>query len=332
MREFPLVSILIPLYNAEKYFSETIESLLAQTYRNIEIIIVDDGSTDNSLNIAREYENQYEHIKVCTQKNSGPQVARNKAFELSHGEYIQYFDADDIIHPNKITSQMEALGQYSFQDDIVATGVWHTFSNLIENSVLRKQVIAKSYNDKFLFFKESWENVETIIGQSWLIPRKINETVGAWNVHLEKNQDGEFFTRVAYSANKIVFVKESIVYYRKGVENSVSSNRSFNGMRSHLNSYHIYYNLVKNDLDNYSLQKAVAILYSSFYQNYYPLEKQMKEEVYGKLQSLGYDQPLINFNPSLMWAVKILGAEGALRFKSGLKRLAVKLHVIDNGK
>ncbi len=312
MNEFPLVSILIPLYNAEKYFSETMESLLAQTYPNIEIIIVDDGSTDNSLNIAREYENQYEHIKVCTQKNSGAQIARNKAFELSLGEYIQYFDADDIMHPNKIATQMEVLRQYDFQDSIVATGKWMTFLNSIDNAAPREQIINKDYDDKFLFFKEAWENGEYIIGQSWLIHRMMNEKIGNWDIQLTKHQDGEFFTRVAYRATKIVFVKESLFYYRKGIANSISSDKSIKGMMSHLYFNHMRFNIVKNDLEKHSLHKAVAKLYSEFYAGYFPLDKQMKEEVCGKLKSLGFDHPIIEFKPKYLWIVKLFGVDTGL--------------------
>lgn len=311
----PLVSILIPLYNAEAYFSETMESLLAQTYKNIEIIIVNDGSIDNSLKIARQYERQYTYIKVYTQTNSGGQVARNKAFKMSKGEYIQYFDADDIMHPDKIASQMDVLREYGFQDDIVATGKWMMFFNSIDNTFLKEQTINKNYDDKFLFFKEAWMNKEFMIGQAWLISRKMCEKTGDWNILLSKNQDGEFFTRVAYNANKILFVEESIVYWRRGVENSVTSSRSFNAMRSDLNSYHTYYNLVKNDLNKYPLHKEISTLYSSFYEKYFPLDKQTKKDVYGKLKSLGYHQPIIEFNPKFSWIVKLFGVDAGLHLR-----------------
>lgn len=316
MKKYPLVSILIPLYNAERYFSETTESLLAQTYKNIEIIIIDDGSTDNSLNIARQYEGQHEHIKVYTQENSGAQVARNKAFEMSNGEYIQYFDADDIMHPDKISSQIDALREYCFQDTIVATGKWKMFTDSIDKVVCRDQIIDKSYNDKFLYFKDSWENLEYIIGQSWLIPKHINDKIGGWNTRLISNQDGEFFTRVAYGADKIIFVNKSVVYYRKNVANSITSKKlSVSSMRSRLDSYYMYADLVRNDLDKHSLRKAVATLYSGIYKMYYPLSKQMKTEVLGAIRDMGYDKPVIDFKPALLLRVKIFGVEAGLRLR-----------------
>lgn len=257
----PLVSVLIPLYNSEKYLSETIDSLLAQTYKNTEIIIIDDGSTDYSPAIAREYEKSYKQIKVYNQKNSGAQVARNKAFEMSSGEYIQYFDADDIIHPDKISLQIAALRNYNFKFDIVATGRRGFFLKSTENAKFENQVIYKSYDDNFLFFKEAWLNCECIIGQAWLISRKMHEIVGSWNIGLQKNQDGEFFARVAYNSKKIIYVEDSIVFYRKGVTNSISSDKSPSGARSHLDSLHEYANLVKNDMETHSLHKALATLY-----------------------------------------------------------------------
>lgn len=332
MRRYPLVSILIPLYNAEQHFSNTLESLLAQTYKNIEIIIVDDGSTDKSLYIAKEYESKYKYLKVFTQKNSGAQIARNKAFELSKGEYIQYFDADDIMHPDKIMSQMKALSRYDFKDSVIASGTWLTFVNSIDDAICKDQIINKNYENKFLFFKDAWENREYIIGQSWLIPRRINEKTGDWNINLIKNQDGEFFTRVVYNSDKIIYVKESIVYWQKGITNSTSSNNSLAAMRAQLDSYNIYYNLVKTDLNKYSLCKGIAKLYSSFYMANFPLDKEMKKEVYTKLKSLGYNHPIIEIQSKYLWINKLFSVDTILymkRIKSKFLSILLKTILIE---
>ena len=103
----PKVSILIPLYNSEKYIAQTIQSALNQTWENKEIIIVDDGSSDNSFEIARKFESDI--VKVFLQKNSGSCITRNEAFSFSSGEYIQYLDADDLLSPNKIEFQMKLI-------------------------------------------------------------------------------------------------------------------------------------------------------------------------------------------------------------------------------
>src|SRR5712672_266302 len=101
------VSILIPAYNAEEWIADTIRSAVAQTWPQKEIIVVDDGSTDQTLAVAQQFESDC--VKVFTQKNQGAAAARNKAFSLSQGDYIQWLDADDLLAPDKIASQMETL-------------------------------------------------------------------------------------------------------------------------------------------------------------------------------------------------------------------------------
>jgi glycosyltransferase involved in cell wall biosynthesis len=102
-----LVSILIPAYNSEKWIGDTIQSAINQTWTRKEIIIVDDGSLDNTLKIAREYESK--NIKVLSQENRGAASARNKAYSLAQGDYIQWLDSDDLLAQNKISEQMKVV-------------------------------------------------------------------------------------------------------------------------------------------------------------------------------------------------------------------------------
>jgi glycosyltransferase involved in cell wall biosynthesis len=106
MNENPLVSILIPCYNNEKYVGEAIESALGQTYPNIEVIVVDDGSTDGSLDVIKSYGSR---VAWRTGLNRGACAARNTALELCKGEYIQFLDADDLIVQDKIEKQIPYL-------------------------------------------------------------------------------------------------------------------------------------------------------------------------------------------------------------------------------
>ena len=97
-----LISIIVPVYNAEKYLNRCIDSVLNQTYKNIELILINDGSTDNSLNICQDYANKDNRIKVITQENSGVAVARNKGIEVATGEYIMFLDSDDWYDDNYV--------------------------------------------------------------------------------------------------------------------------------------------------------------------------------------------------------------------------------------
>ena len=121
-----IISVIIPVYNVEKYLSRCIESVLNQTYRNLEILIVDDGSTDDSLNICRRYEKKDKRIKVIHQDNGGLSSARNKGLMNSTGEYISFVDSDDWLHPDFLAFLYgESLLSNS---DIVECSIIETFS------------------------------------------------------------------------------------------------------------------------------------------------------------------------------------------------------------
>jgi glycosyltransferase involved in cell wall biosynthesis len=108
-----LVSILIPCYNAERWIAQAIESALAQTWSEKEIFVVDDGSTDGSLDVIREYDGR---IRWETGPNRGGNVARNRLLELARGEWVQYLDADDYLLPDKVARQMEFLATQAHVD------------------------------------------------------------------------------------------------------------------------------------------------------------------------------------------------------------------------
>ena len=103
----PLVSILIPAYNAEPWIADTIQSALRQTWPHKEIIVVDDGSKDKTFSVAQQFAGA--EVTVITQKNAGASAARNKAFSLSKGDFIQWLDADDLLGAEKISRQMAVV-------------------------------------------------------------------------------------------------------------------------------------------------------------------------------------------------------------------------------
>ena len=119
----PLVSILIPAYNAAEWIAESLQSALQQTWENTEIIVVDDGSKDQTLAAARRFESS--RVKVVTQKNQGAAAARNTCFSLSQGDYIQWLDADDLLGPDKIARQMAVLEQEGNKRTLLSSGWAH---------------------------------------------------------------------------------------------------------------------------------------------------------------------------------------------------------------
>ena len=118
----PLISVIIPVYNSELYLKECLDSVINQTYKKIEIICVDDGSTDHSLDILNFYQKKDSRIKVFTQENSGPSAARNKALDMAKGDYISFVDSDDFLKPDTYSTLIEYATQERSWDLIIFGG------------------------------------------------------------------------------------------------------------------------------------------------------------------------------------------------------------------
>ena len=148
----PLVSIVIPIYNGEKYIESCISSLLNQTHQNLEVILVDDGSQDQSVKVCQQYAQTDNRIKVFCQKNSGVSAARNVGIKHATGKYIMFFDVDDTVEPNVVEDNVKLAEEN--QADVVMFCFWYYIvdeKRLKENSM--EQIFvgsAKEYFDKML--------------------------------------------------------------------------------------------------------------------------------------------------------------------------------------
>lgn len=218
------VSILMPLFNAEKYLAETLECCLAQTYSNIEIIIVDDGSTDGSLSIAQKYEKKDSRIHVYSQPNKGGCRARNVAFEKSSGDYIKYLDADDLMSCDLIEKQVALLENIN-DPYAVSVCAWEDFYKELPKEYSCR-FLYRNYESGLDLIEDAWFNGDWYVVTCYLTSRKLIREAGGWNEQLTKVQDGEFFCRVLSKTSKIVFCSDSYFYYRKG-HISVSSAHKF---------------------------------------------------------------------------------------------------------
>jgi glycosyltransferase involved in cell wall biosynthesis len=206
----PLVSILIPAFNAQEWIADTIRSAIAQTWPREEIIVVDDGSTDRTVAIARQFES--DSVRIITQENQGAAAARNKAFSLSQGEYIQWLDADDLLSPNKIALQMEAAAQCPSKRTLLSSG----FTKFIYRWYRAGFVPTDLWNDlspaEFLVRKMGQNlYMQTAV---WLVSRELTEAAGPWDTSMLSDDDGEYFCRVLLKSDGIRFVPGAKVYYR----------------------------------------------------------------------------------------------------------------------
>jgi glycosyltransferase involved in cell wall biosynthesis len=227
----PLVSILIPAYNAERWIADTIRSALAQTWPRKEIIIIDDGSRDKTLAIARQFASR--NVLVVAQQNQGASAARNKAFTLCQGDYIQWLDADDLLAPSKITRQMEAALEAADKRILFSCPWGHFLYRPLRAWFNPTPLWADLSPLEWLLCK--WENGAHMNPATWLVSRALTEAAGPWDMRLIYCEDGEYFCRVILASNGIRFVPEAKVFYRIA-PSSVTTQlwRSTRKMESHL--------------------------------------------------------------------------------------------------
>lgn len=214
----PLVSILIPAYNAEAWLSDTLKSAIAQTWDRKEIIVIDDGSKDGTLRLARNFEST--GVRVFTQRNQGAAATRNNAFAQSRGDYIQWLDADDLIGPDKIAKQLEALGD-SPNRRILLSGEWGRFMYRPRRAKFTPSGLWCDLSRAEWLIRKMSENTYMQTA-TWLVSRELTEAAGPWDTRLLGDDDGEYFCRVLLASEGVRFVSGAKVYYRQSGSSSLS--------------------------------------------------------------------------------------------------------------
>jgi glycosyltransferase involved in cell wall biosynthesis len=278
----PLVSVLIPCYNAEPWIAETLESALGQTWPNKEIIVVDDGSSDSSADILREF---LPHgIKVIRQQNRGASAARNLALSEAQGEFIQFLDADDLLAPNKIEIQMKRLA--TEPPDRIATGAWGRFYDAPDNTrFLPDPVWADLGPVEWLI--TSWTGGGMMASHSWLSPRSTIEKAGKWDETPSPIDDGEFFTRMVLNSTGVLFCPQAYSYYRSGLADSWSKRTSQEMVAAKYRSIELSTNHLLQMENSCRTRKACAAHFQQFIYDIYPDMPDLLFKAKGKVESLG---------------------------------------------
>lgn len=299
-----LVSILIPCYNAAKWLKESIESALSQTWSNKEIIIVDDGSTDNSLKIAKQYESNI--VKVISQLNKGAAAARNKAFEYARGDYIQWLDADDLLAPDKIEKQMRVADR-ARNPRILLSCSWANFNYQYQS--------AKFVPDNLWCDLDPIEWLITKFNKGvsmnpavWIVSRTLTERAGPWDERLSLDDDGEYFARLVATSEKIIFVPDARSYYRKSTPWSLGGSISNKALESHFLSKTLCIGYLQSLEDSERTRAACLKLLQDDINLYY---QQEQTAILKKANDLANELGGALSPPSLNWrlsvAEKVLG-------------------------
>ncbi len=225
-----LVSVVIPCHNAAPWLAATLASVRAQTWPTIETIIVDDGSTDDSLAIARLHG---QRAVILTQANAGAAAARNRGLRAATGEYIQFLDADDLLAPDKIECQLRQLEKRAESARVVAAGPWGRFE---DDPSTARFVPEENWRDAspVEWLTLNFAGRGMMPPAAWLTPRAVIDAAGPWDERLTLNDDGEYFCRVLLASAGVRFCPEARSFYRSNLAGSLSRRRSESAWKSAL--------------------------------------------------------------------------------------------------
>jgi len=222
----PRVSIIIPVYNAAQFLRDTLTWALQQDVQDKEIIVVDDGSADDSLAIARQFSSDQLH--VIAQNNRGASSARNRGLAEARGEFIQFLDADDLLAPNKISEQLRVL---EATPTAITSGRWGVFTTNPADAVFTDELMYHNAGP-VEWLAEAWTNAGMMQPGCWLASRTLLDRAGPWNESLSLDDDGEYFARVVLASSGVKFVSNAVAYYRRHSGPRVSAIGGERGWRS----------------------------------------------------------------------------------------------------
>lgn len=225
------VSIIVPVYNSEKYLEKCIESIRSQTLQEIEIILVNDGSTDASEDICRHYEETDTRIQVISQKNAGCAIARNAGLEIAKGEFIGFVDSDDVIHPQMYQILYENAKK--FDADLVMGDAERAYpNNEIKKKLIEKEKLEISQLTPEQFYLEMFTNKNGIWQWISVWNKLYRKTViGKQRFLYTSSEDGVFISQFCSKIQKIIRIHCQVYYWVQNDESITHSNYS----RWHMN-------------------------------------------------------------------------------------------------
>ena len=289
----PLVSVIIPLYNAERYIEQCIHSILQQTWQNMEVIIVDDGSKDNSLIIAQKFES--EKVKVLSQTNAGASAARNYGLKLAKGNYIQFMDADDLLSKDKIAAQVTLLEKNTNHVAVCGTVYFDDGTDPYQSKP-GKEWYHQGSDDPVDFLLKLYAGGDVMPGyggmiqpNAWLTPRTLIDKAGPWNEFRCPDDDGEFFCRVILAGNGVKYSDEGVNYYRKfTTRHSLSAQKTREAFENILFTIDLKYSYLKERTNVKILDHIFAKHYWELGVACYPSFKDISGLAINKAKGLGY--------------------------------------------
>lgn len=285
-----LVSVIIPAYNCRDHIGGCIRTCLEQTHQKLEIIVVDDGSSDDTFETAKVYDTD-PRLRVIRQKNKGACSARNNGLRLSTGDYYQFLDADDLLGHDKIEKQVNALQQNPGKMAVCTTVHFFDGEDPYKKPLPDESFFIHTTGDPAGFLTRLWggeEKTSMVQTSAWLTPKEIIRTIGPWDESLLLDQDGEYFARAVLASNGLVSTG-GINYYRKYFYGKNVAGQSFKkkNLESALRSLEKKTGYLLEKRDDASVRRAIATQLMDLAVNAWPQYPELTSKVLKKMKAQG---------------------------------------------
>jgi glycosyltransferase involved in cell wall biosynthesis len=306
----PLVSILIPAYNAAPWIADTIQSALRQGWPSVETIVVDDGSKDNTLRIAQSFARA--NVSVVTQPNAGASAARNRAFSLCQGDYIQWLDADDLLAPDKISRQM-AVAERCADRRVLLSSAWGGFLYRARRARFEHTALCADQPPLEWLLHKMGENLH-MQPATWLVSRELTVAAGPWDTRLTLDDDGEYFCRVLLASSGVKFVPDAKSYYRLSGPGSLSVvDQSDKKLESLWLSMQLHVSYLRGLEDSERTRTACAQYLGTWRNGFEPARPDLVARAEQLAATLGHTLKPSTVRPKYAWVERLLGRRTANR-------------------
>lgn len=311
-----LVSVVIPCRNKVEWIDDTLDSVLRQTHRSLEVLVVDDGSDDGSAE--RVAVKPDERVSLIRGSCRGACAARNAGFDAARGELIQFLDADDLLAPEKIAVQVGAWRRHG--SEYVYFGPYGRFLYDPADAMFHPTPLWADMSG-LDWLVQAWTSGGMMAPHSWLVPRPLAERAGPWDESLLQNQDGEYFARVLLASRGVRFCAGARSYYRCGQEGSVSARQDYAARASRLHSIESIADRLLAVENSPRVRTACSNAFEEFMFLSYPAMSDLSVRARRRMQELGGTDGSRPFRGPLFKRVsRLLGWRLARRLQTGWRR------------
>ena len=310
----PLVSIIVTCYNSSDFIKQTLESILNQTYSNIELIIVNDGSFDTSEEVILSYNDV--RIKYFLTHNQGQSKASNFGLSKASGDYIKFLDSDDLISLNHIELQ---LNKMNGRIDTLVSCEWGRFyDGNPASAVFSPEPVWPDLTSLEWIKISLSQRYDMMAAWLWLIPRNVISNTGGWHEKLTLNNDFEFSMRLLTSTNQVLFAPGAKLFYRSG-RISLSQKISLNALEDAILSTDIGCSHLLKLENSKNTRRLCADRYKEWQFNIYPYAPELEKKVKKKIEFLGGSNRRITGGKVFHFFSFLLGWKGAKTLQLYLK-------------